>query len=114
MVMDTSASGGASPELDYTVELRWSAETQAWWKTRHRGSPHQIAAALDELVIRIRLDPAVARASQSGTAQVRYRAVGWLNRKVVEQTIETVAIVQLPGVLRNHATALRQSLPRRR
>ncbi|WP_109529314.1 hypothetical protein [Nocardia aurea] len=106
--MDTLASRGAGPELHYTVELRWCTEPQAWWKTRHLGSPIQIAAALDELVVRIHLDPAVVRACRSGAAQVCYRAVGWQNHEIVEKPTETIGLTDLSDVLHSHASALRE------
>ncbi|WP_405180861.1 hypothetical protein OG225_06590 [Nocardia sp. NBC_01377] len=106
--MDTLASRGAGPELHYTVELRWRTEPRAWWKTRHLGSPIQIAAALDELVVRVHLDPAVAQACRSGAVQVCYRAVGWQNHEIVEQRTETIGLTDLPTVLHSHAADLRE------
>lgn len=65
------------------------------------------------MAVCIRLDPAVVQALGSGAARVRYTAVVGRNREVVEESIETIGIAQLPAVLHDHATALRLAPPDR-
>ncbi|HLS76702.1 MAG TPA: hypothetical protein VK083_07945 [Nocardia sp.] len=43
-------------ELDCLVEITWPAGSRPWWAARHTGTGAQIAAALDELAVRVRID----------------------------------------------------------
>jgi len=42
--------------LDCLVEITWPAGSRPWWAARHTGTGAQVAAALDELAVRVRID----------------------------------------------------------
>ncbi|MFD0359872.1 hypothetical protein ACFQZZ_00175 [Nocardia sp. GCM10030253] len=99
-------------QLDCLVEITWPAGRSPWWSVSHTGHPSQIAAALDELALRIGIDHWTRVLSALDRPIVGCSlTVQWSDTDHVAHAADVVTIGAIPALLRAHATAIR-SYPR--
>lgn len=94
---------------DCLVEITRPAGRTPWWRVGHSGTQVQVAAALDELAVRIDIDHWTRVLSALDCPLVGYDLT--LRRAdtdfVVDHAAGTVPIDTVPTVLHIHATGLR-------
>ncbi|WP_157228860.1 hypothetical protein [Nocardia brevicatena] len=99
--------------LDCQVQITWPAGRHPWWSVCHTGTRAQVAAALDELAVRIDIDHWTHVLSVLDHPLVGYDLT--LRRAdtafVIDHAADTVPIDTMPAVLHTHATVIRTHLP---
>ncbi|MBH0780226.1 hypothetical protein [Nocardia bovistercoris] len=104
--MVTRPGADSTQQVDCLVELTWPAGCHLWWRARHSGSGSQIAAALDELALRVDIDPP-ADTAPPVRPRIGYSLAAWVHNSVIEHRADTVDLAELPAALRAHATSIR-------
>ncbi len=97
----------AASQLSCTVDLSWPPSRACWWRTRHRGTGFQVAAALDELALRVRIDPLVRIMSRFDSARIHYSLQVWTSQAMIQHRSETVDLTDFTAVMRTHAHDIR-------
>ncbi|WP_156370903.1 hypothetical protein [Nocardia arizonensis] len=105
--MVTRPGTDSTQQVDCLVELIWPAGCHLWWRARHCGSGPQVAAALDELALRVDIDPLTHTLLLRDRVRIGYSLAVWVQDDVIEHRADTVDLARLPEVLRAHATAVR-------
>ncbi|WP_157224149.1 hypothetical protein [Nocardia paucivorans] len=99
--------------LDCLVQITWPAGRNPWWSVRHIGTRIQVAAALDELALRIDIDHWTHLLSALDHPLVGYDLT--LRRTdtafVIDHAADTVPIDTMSAILHTHATVIRSHLP---
>ncbi len=98
---------GVSRQLSCTVDLSWPPSRASWWRTRHRGTGVQVAAALDELAVRVGIDPLVRVMSRFNGARIRYSLHVWTPNAMIQHRTEIIDLVDITTILRAHAEDVR-------
>lgn len=95
------------------MQITWPAGRHPWWSVCHTGTRAQVAAALDELAVRIDIDHWTHVLSVLDHPLVGYDLT--LRRAdtafVIDHAADTVPIGSMPAVLHTHATVIRTHLP---
>ncbi|PEH75011.1 Uncharacterised protein [Nocardia farcinica] len=95
--------------LDCLVEITWPAGARPWWAARHTGSRAQVAAALDELALRVAIDHWARALSVLDRPLVGYSlTVCEPDGHFLIDYAAAVAVHSVPAVIHAHATALRE------
>ncbi len=105
--MVTRPESDPAEQLDCLVELTWPASRHLWWRARHSGTGAQIAAALDELAVRVGIDPLARTLLLLERAGIGYSLAVWAQACVIEHRADTVDLADLPAALRAHADSIR-------
>ena len=108
--MVTRPGSDPTQQVDCLVELTWPASRHLWWRARHSGSSEQVAAALDELALRIHIDPLTHTLLLLEHARIDYSLAAWIHDDVIEHRADTVDLAELPAILRAHAVVIRGRL----
>ncbi|MGN2638040.1 hypothetical protein ACWEKT_07850 [Nocardia takedensis] len=99
---------GPAGQLSCRVELAWPGTHGLWWNPRLHGTQAQIAAALDELALRVRIDPSARMMLRvDPAARIRYHLEVSADARILTYHHPDLDLTELPGKLRDHATALR-------
>ncbi|MGN2642430.1 hypothetical protein ACTD5D_40910 [Nocardia takedensis] len=99
--------------LSCRVQLTWPGSNSAWWNPHLRGSGEQIAAAVEEMSTRVRLDPlahTVLRADPH--ARVGYHLQLCAETILLTRHHPSLSLVEVPAYLRAHAADIRAHTPR--
>lgn len=94
-------------QLSCTVELSWPPSRACWWRTRHCGTGFQVAAALDELALRVKIDPLVRLMMRFNTARIHYSLQVWSPEAMIQHRDETIDLADFTTVLQGHAHDIR-------
>ncbi|WP_232839665.1 MULTISPECIES: phosphate signaling complex PhoU family protein [Nocardia] len=94
-------------QLSCTVELSWPPSRACWWRARHRGTGFQVAAALDELALRVKIDPLVRLMMRFDTARIHYSLHVWTPEAMIQHRSETIDLADFTTVLAGHAHDIR-------
>lgn len=104
---------GPARQLSCRVELAWPGNHGLWWNPHLQGTNTQIAAALDELAIRVTIDPlAQVILRVDPVARIRCNLEISADARILTHHHPSVDLVDLPALLRSHAISLRDDLPR--
>ncbi|WP_157171831.1 hypothetical protein [Nocardia higoensis] len=96
-------------ELDCLVEITWPAGSRPWWAARHTGTGAQVAAALDELAVRVRIDHWARALSVLDEPLVGYSlTVCDPEGDFLIDYAAAVALHSVPAVIRAHASRIRE------
>ncbi|MBH0775490.1 hypothetical protein [Nocardia bovistercoris] len=99
---------GPARQLSCRVELAWPGNHGLWWNPHLQGTHDQIAGALDELAVRVRIDPltrVILRVDPA--ARIRCNLELSAAARILTHHHPAVDLAELPALLREHARAIR-------